>query len=91
MIAKALCLHPSEDNGLAVRTKKTKLSLKKPTLSTKGSNQTLQESHALDDSEIPQRANLQEALRQLDDNHYGDQLICQNLGHFLFYRRRIIV
>ena len=39
MIAKASCLHPSKDKGLAVRThifwqvKKTKLSLKQPTLS----------------------------------------------------------
>ena len=87
MIANALCLHPSKDNfkGLAIRThifwpvKKTKLSLKKPTLSTEGSKQTLQELHALDDSEIAQRANLQGALRQLNDNHYVDQLICRNL------------
>ena len=85
MIAKASCLHPSNDKGLVVKThifqqaKKTKLSFKQLTVSSEGSKQTLQESHAVDDSAIAQRANLQGALRQLDDNPYGDQLICRNL------------
>ena len=38
--------------------------------------------HAVDDSAVIQRANLQGALRQSDDKPYSDQLICRNL---IFY------
>ena len=85
MIAKASCLHPSKDKGFVVRTlnfwqaKQTKLSFKKLTVSTESSKQTLQELHAVDDSAVIQRVNLQGALRQSDDKPYGDQLICRNL------------
>ena len=48
------------------------------------SKQTLQELHAVDDSAVIQRENLQLALRQSDDKPYGDQLICRNLRFPLF-------
>ena len=86
MIAKASCLHPSKDKGFVVRTlifwraKQTKFSFKQLTASTEISKQTLQELHAVDDSAVIQRANLQGALRQSDDKPYGDQLTCRNLS-----------
>ena len=39
----------------------------------------------------PSKSESSRSPSPVSDNHYGDQLISQNLSHSLFYRRRIIV